>query len=420
MPAGAATDARHRPHLLLVVPVALAGADPRPVVLGHPLGLPARMTAALLSAGLAWLTLRYLENPLRFAPTIRNSPWRSLGLGAAATAIAVCVGVGLLNVVPTPVGHGTPATPVTFTAAPVPAGSGIAAYDTAVQQAFAQVQAAVAASADLNTVPSNLNPALAAPGPKKTPCCSTAACASLSKAASRNARWAIPPRQRRWRWSATRTPRCGLRRSSRSPTSGIGGWSCWPRGRARCWTCRSPTRSRRLVEQFEHCEQWRAEIVDRLHAERPRLVVLSLWRGYGTDESLTGYQAYDPAWIDGLTRLVRQLRDTGAQVLVLGPVPDPHFVVPVCLSGFLDDVAACTPARSAAVNDSGIAAEAAATKAGGGHYADLTDLFCTAERCPVIVGNTLVYLDENHMTLEYSRLLAPAIGALADRALAHN
>ena len=59
------------------------------------------------------------------------------------------------------------------------------------------------------------------------------------------------------------------------------------------------------------------------------------------------------------------------------------------------------------MNQSGIAAESAATKAGGGQYADLTELFCTADRCPVIVGNTLVYFDRNHMTLEYSRALAP-------------
>jgi hypothetical protein len=31
-----------------------------------------------------------------------------------------------------------------------------------------------------------------------------------------------------------------------------------------------------------------------------------------------------------------------------------------------------------------------------------------------------VYLDEDHLTLEYSRLLAPVIGALADRALARD
>ena len=69
------------------------------------------------------------------------------------------------------------------------------------------------------------------------------------------------------------------------------------------------------------------------------------------------------------------------------------------------------------MNEPGIAAETAATKAGGGQYADLTALFCTADRCPVIVGNTLVYLDKSHLTFEYSRLLAPVIGALADRAL---
>ena len=74
--------------------------------------------------------------------------------------------------------------------------------------------------------------------------------------------------------------------------------------------------------------------------------------------------------------------------------------------------------RSTAVNEPGIAAETAATKAGGGQYADLTELFCTADRCPVIVGNTLVYFDQSHLTAEYSQLLAPVIGALADRALA--
>jgi hypothetical protein len=71
------------------------------------------------------------------------------------------------------------------------------------------------------------------------------------------------------------------------------------------------------------------------------------------------------------------------------------------------------------VNQPGIAAESAATQTGGGQYADLTELFCTTDRCPVIVGNTLVYLDQSHVTLEYSRLLAPVMGALADRTLAH-
>ena len=170
--------------------------------------------------------------------------------------------------------------------------------------------------------------------------------------------------------------------------------------------------------EYTECEQWRGQIIARLRAEHPRLVVVSMWRRYDAYGYASGFTSYDPAWIDSLTRLVQQLRSTGAQVLVLGPIPDPQSVVPICLSGHLDDATACSPPRSTAVNQPGIAAESAATKAGGGHYADLTELFCTAERCPVIIGNTLVYFDQNHLTAEYSRALAPAIGALADRALA--
>ena len=61
--------------------------------------------------------------------------------------------------------------------------------------------------------------------------------------------------------------------------------------------------------------------------------------------------------------------------------------------------------------------EAAATAAGGGQYAELSDLFCTADRCPVIVGNTLVYRDDNHVTTEYAQVLAPLLAEHVENAL---
>jgi peptidoglycan/LPS O-acetylase OafA/YrhL len=386
-----------------------------PALVGHPLGLVGRLAAAVLSGALAWATLRFLENPLRFADPIRRSARASLALGAAATAIAVCVGLVLLEVVPTPVGHGAPATPLTVTATPVPPGSAPDAYDAAVQHAFAQVQTAVAASSDLRAVPANLAPPLADAGAEKK--------AILFDGCLRTPFQSGQPECAAGDTAATTTvamvgdSHAAMWNPALQQLAGQRHWRLEMLAKGACPLMDLPVANplRRLVERFEHCGQWRAEILARLRAERPRLIVLSMWRGYGADESLSGFRAFDPAWLDGLTRLVQQLRGTGAKVLVLGPVPDPHFVVPICLSGYLDDVQACTPPRSTAVNPSGIAAEAAATAAGGGQYADLTDLFCTAARCPVIVGNTLVYLDENHVTLEYSRLLAPVIGALADR-----
>ena len=389
-----------------------------PLVLGHPLNLTARLTAALLSALLAIATLRWLENPLRYSDPIRNSARRSLTLGAIATTIAVGAGAILLVAVPTPVGRGTPATPLTITATPTPPGATIDTYNNAVQQAFAQIHAAVTTSADLTAVPSNLTPPLADVAAEKkkfmfggcllTPFqleqgdCEFADTNSTKTVAlvgdSHAAMWTPAleqiANQRQWRLEMLSKGACPLLDLSIT----------------------NPLRG--LAETFAHCEQWRAQTLDRLRARQPQLVVVSMWRGYGSEESLTGFRTFDPAWIAALTRLVGDLRSTGAQVLVLGPVPDPQSTVPICLSGHLDNVTACSPKRSTAVNQPGINAEAAATEAGGGHYADLTELFCTTDRCPVIVGDTLVYLDQNHLTIEYAQLLAPAIGALADRALA--
>ncbi|MBV9638648.1 MAG: acyltransferase [Mycobacteriaceae bacterium] len=392
----------HWPVLLLAAPL-----------LGHSLGLFGRLTAAAVSAGLAALTLRYIENPGRFAASLRRSAPRSLALGGAVTAAAVCVALVLTMLVGVPVGHGAPASALTVRASgPAPAAGTVDPRDAAVQQLTAQVQTAVGASADVRDIPSNLSPSISeAPSDKPSvffngcvrswldvgqPECvagdtespTTVALVGDSHAAMWNPALAPIAQQRHWRLETLAKVTCPLQDL--------------------------PITSPYLGREFTECEQWRAQILARLQNEHPRLVILSMSRRYGAD---FGFTSYDPAWDSSLTRLVAQLRGTGAAVLVLGPIPDPHSTVPTCLSAHLDDATACAQPRSVAVNDPGIAAEKAATIAGGGHYGDLTDLFCTADRCPMIVGNNLLFRDDNHITIEYAQTLEPVLGALADRAL---
>ena len=387
-----------------------------PPLLGHPLGLAGRLTAVIVSGGLAALTLRLVENPFRFFAPVRRSAAGSLVLGGAATAVAVCTCLVLWVLVPTPTGHGPAARPLTVTG-PLPVGEDVRLYDAAVARDFAQVQAAVAASAELKAVPSNLSPPLADAAAEKPamllngclsqffelrqPECAAGDTTSRTTVAlvgdSNATMWAQgldqAAKQRRWRLEIL--------------------------GKAGCPPMNLPISNPHLHREYTECEQWRAHIVTRLQAERPRLVVLSMKRHYGTRFGFpSGFTSYDPAWLNSITRLVQQLRDLGAKVLVLGPIPDPHSVVPICLSGHLDDATACSSPRSVAVSEAGIAAEAAATEAGAGQYADVTPLLCTAERCPAIVGNTLAYFDRYHLTIDYSRVLGPVLGALADRTLA--
>ena len=384
-----------------------------PAFLDRDLGVVGRLAVVTLAAGLAAVTLTAVENPLRFALPLRRSASRSLVVGAAITALSVCVCLGLLVLRPVPVGHGEAAAALTVSAPTQDPAPTADPHDVAVRELTAQVQAAVAATAGQAAVPSNLSPSLAdAPSGKpdvflngcvrswlevgQDECASGDITSPITVALvgdSHAAMWAPAFEsvavERQWRLETL--------------------------GKVTCPLLDLSLTSPYLGREYTECEQWRAEIVSRLQEERPQLVVLGMSRRYGGD---FGFTTYGPEWQNSLTRVVAQLRATGAKVLVLGPVPDPHTVVPTCLSEHIDDATACSPERSVALNAAGVVAEAVATAAGGGEYADLTELFCTAESCPVIVGNGLVFRDDNHLTIEHAQALAPVVGALADRALA--
>ena len=155
----------------------------------------------------------------------------------------------------------------------------------------------------------------------------------------------------------------------------------------------------------------------RLAKEKPQLIVLDMSRRYGAD---FGFTSYDQAWLDSVTRLVQRLRATGASVLVLGPVADPHWTVPTCVSAHMDDATACAPTRADGLNDRGIKRRSGGDGSGRRPVLGAVRLFCTADRCPVIVGNTLVFRDDNHVTTEYAQVLAPLLAEMVERALARN
>ena len=50
---------------------------------------------------------------------------------------------------------------------------------------------------------------------------------------------------------------------------------------------------------------------------------------------------------------------------------------------------------------------------------DLTDSFCVNGRCPPVIGDVLVYRDDQHLTATYVRTLAPHLDASIAAALNH-
>jgi len=378
-----------------------------PALVGQPLGLAGRLAMVVVSFVLAILTLHLVENPVRFATSLTASAQRSLVAGGVLTALAVAACLVLLMVSPVPVGQGTAAAPVAIGPAAPTVG---APPPMSVRD---QVLAAVAKSAAGGPVPANLTPALNAIAKPdvfvngcvlswrdvaQPDCVSGDAAAPTTVALVGDSHAAM--------WQPALEPYAQERH-----------WRLETMSKVLCPFLDLPTNSPYLGRKFTECEQWRGSVMARLFKEKPQVIVLDMSRRYGAD---FGFTSYDQAWLDRLTLVVKTLRRTGAKVLVASQVPDPHGTVPTCVSAHMDNAIACAPSRADGLNDAGMAAESAATAAGGGQYMNLSELFCTAGRCPVIVGNTLVFRDDNHITTEYARVLAPLLTEMIERALGLN
>ncbi|MGF6885363.1 hypothetical protein ABIA39_004095 [Nocardia sp. GAS34] len=364
-----------------------------PYALGRPLDRVGALGAVVLAGGLAMLTRWWVENPIRFAAPLRRSATLSLACGGACTAVALCVALALLMLVPAPVGHGSAARSLTLMRSPAPVAPVVDPSDEAVSQLMTQTQSAVAASAEIRAVPSNLTPSLDIASGDKADVFTNGCVRSWREVGQ--AECASGDLHSATRLALVGDSHAGMWNPAFESIAAARGWRLETMAKVTCPLLDLPITSPYLGREYTECEQWRGQVLSRLRAERPRLIVVDMSRRYGGD---FGFVSYD-AWIDALTRLVAQLRVIGSAVLVLGSVPDPHTTVPTCLSEHIDDASACSPTRQVAVNDAGIAAEQAATMAGGGQFDDLTSLFCTAVRCPVIVGNTLVFRDDNHLTV---------------------
>jgi hypothetical protein len=162
---------------------------------------------------------------------------------------------------------------------------------------------------------------------------------------------------------------------------------------------------------YGECDVWREAVLARIRAERPAVVVLGIARHYGPEYR---FDVFGSQWLSGLATTVRDVSASGSRVVVLGPIPKPPADVAECLSAHLDSVSACTGPPSELLDAAGITAEREAVIHAGGHYVDVSPWFCTATVCPPVVGNLLVYRDDNHVTTGYAKWVEPALGAELD------
>ena len=110
---------------------------------------------------------------------------------------------------------------------------------------------------------------------------------------------------------------------------------------------------------------------------------------------------------------------SGMPVLVVGDTPgtrpDP---APECVYLHRFDYDPCaTPLPTDGRDDGNIVAEAARAVPGVG-YLSLLPTVCDSNACHVVIGGTIVYFDDHHLSGSFSRSLAPYLGAAVEAQLA--
>jgi hypothetical protein len=378
-----------------------------------PLSLGQRFLAIAVAVGLAAASLRLIEDPVRHSPWIASRPSRGLALGGALCATILVIGAISLAI-PRQLDAGkVAAAPVLALTAPTstaPLGAAaLAGVDPATATAepltgtdLADLVAAnlVVLQQGLTTaaVPSNMRPSLAKlfddrPAVYPDGCvaigvddhlnpCRYGKVSSSIKIVligdSHAAQW-FPPLQ-------TVAERNGLElivlAKGGCPTASVS----------------IPT-----ATLARTCPIWRDKAVQFIATEHPDMVIVTGSRHYPNS---------DAEWRAGFDTTLGRLKGLTPRLLVLGDNPDSRTDPATCLSAHLTDVGACVNSRSKAIESGKLDAERTVADNDGARFVDTSDWLCTDSRCPLIIGNILMFRDVNHLTTIAADWFTPMIEAV--------
>jgi peptidoglycan/LPS O-acetylase OafA/YrhL len=194
------------------------------------------------------------------------------------------------------------------------------------------------------------------------------------------------------------------------------GWRVGLIWKAGCPTPRAPIYLPAYRRAEPECARWREATLKRIRQLQPDLVILTSATMYvqGPRTVQSTARLAPAQWGAGLRRTLLALDSAGVRAVLLRDTPLPGFHVPGCVSqsrywGAGGDTR-CSVNRQEAVDGTIWEAERrAAAGLARTRTVDLTDAFCTATRCPPMIGGDIVYADGNHLMARFAARLGPVV-----------
>ncbi|GGS73503.1 acyltransferase [Planobispora rosea] len=153
------------------------------------------------------------------------------------------------------------------------------------------------------------------------------------------------------------------------------------------------------------CDQWQEGVLAELPRIDPDLLITTATESSEWERGENMPAGYLERW--------RQLDAMGIDILAIRDTPRMGFDPPECVE--TKGAAACVAPRSRSLAER---MPTAGPIPDNVTVADFNATFCPGDRCPAVIGNTLVYSDNGHITATFMRSLAPALEKEVLRALA--
>lgn len=160
---------------------------------------------------------------------------------------------------------------------------------------------------------------------------------------------------------------------------------------------------------MKNCTSWRESTIKRIVSVHPEIVLVAGTRGFATVNSsghmLTG-AARSAAWHDGMIRTLDQLKAGANHVILLADTPAALVDPPVCLSAHPNSILACATPVDKAIDADWQIAERGVVIEEDIALIDPSAWVCPTSPCPVVLGNLLIYSDPGHITATFSAALS--------------
>ncbi len=365
-----------------------------PYVIGRPLTMPAQVALALAALVPAAMSVAAVEDPIHRHRGLRLRPDRTLALGGALVAVTVGLALAVQQL------------PVPATTVPVAAPEPAELFAAGTVD-LPQLQRIIRRSSTTTVLPSDLTPALTEVR-ASTPGDGGCLVPSASRFVSDNIRRGC---ERHGALTGSRVLVLFGDSHAQQWFDALDviarerGWRLVVFTKADCGPALGQVGKDGGVVAYRECDQWRRRALNRIRQLRPAMVVLSgRHREVGPlDVGVTA--GPDQDWAAAWAATVTRIKAAGARPVIIPDTPAARRDVPRCLAAHPTAIAQChlDVLKSLMLPRQRIVR--ALALAHGARVVDSTAWFCTPTLCPAVIGGTVVYRDDNHLTSAYVKRL---------------